>query len=292
MKDYLLLATDKAKQVRVFIAKTTNLVDKATKRHKTSATASAALGRVITAAAIMGISDLKSENSRLTIRVNGNGIAGAVLATADNNGNVRGLISNPSADLPSISPGKLNVGGIIGKDGKLEVIKDLGMQQPFVGSVALVNGEIGEDLAHYYLMSEQLPSLVSLGVLVAPELSIQAAGGLIIQAMPNADDELLRTIEGNVLKMGTISKFINEKEDLKSILDIVLDGIEYEIIIKDKPLAFRCECNRERLLSIVASMPENEIEETFEEQGKLEISCNFCNETYLFTKDIIEEAKK
>ncbi|HBQ25570.1 MAG TPA: Hsp33 family molecular chaperone HslO [Syntrophomonas sp.] len=283
--DYLLKAMDKNKQVRVNIAHTTTLVEEARRRHNTSATASAALGRVLTAALIMG-SDLKNEKDALTLRINGDGIAGPIVASVDSVGHGRAFISNPAADLPSCSPGKLAVGELVGRGGYLEVIKDTGMKQPFVGRVNLVSGEIAEDLSSYFLLSEQIPSLVALGVLVNTDLSIKAAGGLIIQAMPGADDIILEKIENNVLQMDSISTVMFQSKDLESVLEAVMGDIAYEVIA-NRPLAFKCTCGRERLVAILANLTREEIEETIEQTGKLEVSCNFCGEVYNFTEQEI-----
>ena len=283
--DYLLKAMDKNKQVRVNIAHTTTLVEEARRRHNTSATASAALGRVLTAALIMG-SDLKNEKDALTLRVNGDGIAGPIVASVDSVGHGRAFISNPAADLPSLYPGKLAVGELVGRGGYLEVIKDTGLKQPFVGRVNLVSGEIAEDLSSYFLLSEQVPSLVALGVLVDTDLSIKAAGGLIIQAMPGADDIILEKIENNVLQMDSISTVMFQGKDLESVLEAVMGDIAYEVIA-NRPLAFKCTCGRERLVAILANLTREEIEETIEQTGKLEVSCNFCGDVYNFTEQEI-----
>ena len=283
--DYLLKAMDKNKQVRVNIAHTTTLVEEARRRHNTSATASAALGRVLTAALIMG-SDLKNEKDALTLRINGDGIAGPIVASVDSVGHGRAFISNPAADLPSCSPGKLAVGELVGRGGYLEVIKDTGMKQPFVGRVNLVSGEIAEDLSSYFLLSEQIPSLIALGVLVNTDLSIKAAGGLIIQAMPGADDIILEKIENNVLQMDSISTVMFQSKDLESVLEAVMGDIAYEVIA-NRPLAFKCTCGRERLVAILANLTREEIEETIEQTGKLEVSCNFCGDVYNFTEQEI-----
>ena len=289
-RDYLLKAMDKDKQVRITIAHTTALVEEARQRHNTSATASAALGRVLTAALIMG-SDLKNEKDALTIRVNGNGTAGPIVASVDSIGHGRAFISNPIADLPSSSPGKLAVGELVGREGYLEVIKDTGMKQPFVGRVNLVSGEIAEDLSSYFLLSEQIPSLVALGVLVDTDLSIKAAGGLIIQAMPGADDTILEKIENNVLQMDNISAVMSRSQDLESVLEAIMGGIAYDIIA-ERPLAFKCTCGRERLAAILATLTREELAETIEQTGKLEVSCNFCGEVYNFTEQEILNKKQ
>lgn len=289
-RDYLLKAVDKERQVRITVAHTTKLVEEAHRRHNTSATASAALGRVLTAALMMG-SDLKGENDVLTVRVVGNGSAGAIVASVDSKGNGRGLISNPSADVPSKHPGKLDVSGIVGEEGYLEVIKDIGLKQPFIGRVELVSGEIAEDLANYFLLSEQIPSLVSLGVLVDRDLSIKAAGGLIVQAMPGADDILLEKIETNALSMGPVSNLIVEHNSLENILDRLLEGVEYEVLA-ELPLYFKCNCSSDRLRAILASFTAEELHDIYEQEGKLEVKCNFCSEVYNFNVEEILSEKE
>jgi len=236
-------------------------------------------------------SDLKNEKDALTIRVNGNGTAGPIVASVDSIGHGRAFISNPIADLPSSSPGKLAVGELVGREGYLEVIKDTGMKQPFVGRVNLVSGEIAEDLSSYFLLSEQIPSLVALGVLVDTDLSIKAAGGLIIQAMPGADDTILEKIENNVLQMDNISAVMSRSQDLESVLGVIWGDIAYDILA-ERPLAFKCTCGRERLAAILATLTREELAETIEQTGKLEVSCNFCGEVYNFTEQEILNKKQ
>jgi len=288
-RDYLIKAVDNDNNVRIILSSTTALVDEAHRRHNTSATASAALGRVLTAALMMG-SDLKGEEEALTLRVNGDGSAGSVVATVDALGNGRALISAPQADLPSRAPGKLDVGGLIGHNGYLEVIKDLGLKQPFIGRVNLLSGEIAEDLAQYFVQSEQIPSLVSLGVLVDTDLSIKSAGGLIVQAMPGASDSLLERIETNIMNMGYISDVINKSESLEEILAIIMENIPYHSV-EDRPLAFKCKCSRERLAVILSGLSDEELTDIYEENGSLEVACNFCNESYSYSREEIDELK-
>lgn len=290
MEDYLLKAVDNTQQVRIMLARTTRLVEEARCRHNTSLTASAALGRVLTAAVMMG-SDMKGEKDITTIRINGNGPCGPIIATADSAGNVRGLISEPAADVEPLYPGKLAVGNLVGKDGFLEVSKDLGLQQPFVGKVSLVSGEIGEDIASYYLNSEQIPALVAVGVLVAPDLTIQAAGGLIIQALPGASDEMLELVEKNVLNMPQISTIINTGNSLEESLAEILKDVPYRVVGK-QPVHFKCTCNRDRLKAILASLSDEELQNIYEQEGKLEAVCNFCREVYTYALEEIEELKK
>ncbi len=291
-KDYLMKAIDKEGKVRVTLAHTTALVEEAHRRHNTSATASAALGRVLTAALIMG-SDLKGEDDVLTLRVVGDGTAGAIVATVDSHGGGRALISNPSADVPSKFSGKLDVSGIVGQEGYIEVIKDIGLKQSFVGRVELVSGEIGEDLARYFAMSEQIPALVSLGVLVERDLSILAAGGILVQAMPGADDKLLELIEKNVLGMGAVSNLILESNSLEEVLVRVFAHIDYEVL-SATPLNFVCNCSRDRLKTIMASFSKEELNDIYEKEGVLEARCNFCNELYNFELEeiIVQKDKK
>jgi len=288
-RDYLLKVIDHDKNMRVFLARTTALVEEAHQRHGTSATASAALGRVMTAAVMMG-SDLKGQEDILTLRVNGNGIAGTVLATADSEGGVRGLISNPCADLPSSSPGKLAVGELVGTEGYLEVIKDLGLKQPFAGKVALVSGEIAEDLAQYFMMSEQISSLVSLGVLVNTDLSIQTAGGLFVQALPGARDESLETIENNIMTMGAISGVLDRYGSLEDILPDLMKGLEYTIV-GEQNLSFRCNCSKERMLNVLNSLSDDDLGGSLGDE-ELEVVCNQCRQRYTFNGEEITALRK
>jgi molecular chaperone Hsp33 len=288
-KDYLLKVVDQGKNIRLYLARTTALVEEAHRRHGTSAPASAALGRVMTAA-IMIASDLKGDTDILTLRIDGNGPAGIVLATADSRGGVRGFVANPYADLPSATPGKLAVGELVGTEGYLEVIKDMGLKQPFTGRTPLVSGEIAEDLAHYYLVSEQIPSLVSLGVMVGTDLSIQAAGGLFVQALPDADEEVLATIEKNIYALGTLSSILDKYESLEDILPLVMQGIEYTVV-GEQELSFCCNCSRERLGGVLAGLAPDELVVEPGSEG-LEVVCNFCRERYLYTAQEIERLKK
>jgi molecular chaperone Hsp33 len=289
-RDYLLKAVDKDKQARIYVARTTRLVEEAHRRHGTSATASAALGRVLTAALMMG-SDLKGLDDVVTLRFDGNGPGGVVVATADGRGRVKGLIGNPRADLPSAAPGKLAVGALVGTQGFLEVVKDLGLKQPFVGRVPLVSGEIAEDLAQYFLQSEQIPALVSLGVLVAPDLSILASGGLFVQALPGAADEILQTLEDNILAMGAISTVLYTHEGLEQILPLIFGDIEYNVI-EEHDLEFFCACSHERLAAILAKLPDEEIIQASRDNEEIEAVCNFCQERYLFKAEEIWDYKK
>ncbi|HRY12237.1 MAG TPA: Hsp33 family molecular chaperone HslO [Syntrophomonadaceae bacterium] len=287
-RDRQIKVIDQDKNIRLFLARTTNLVEEARQRHNTSATAAAALGRVMTAAVMMA-SDLKGLEDSLTIRVKGNGPAGTIIATADTCGGVRGFITNPTADLPETAFGKLAVGELVGTQGFLEVVKDLGLKQPFSGHIELVSGEIAEDLAHYFLVSEQVPALVSLGVLVAPNLNVQAAGGLIVQAMPGARDEILKIIEDNILRSGTISSLMDSYDSLEEIVPMIMEGVDYEII-ENNYLQFQCKCNRDKLLGVLRGLSSEERRD-MQQDEEIEVVCNFCQQRYHYKPDELEDQK-
>ncbi len=287
-RDRQIKVIDQDKNIRLFLARTTNLVEEARQRHNTSATAAAALGRVMTAAVMMA-RDLKGLEDSLTIRVKGNGPAGTIIATADTCGGVRGFITNPTADLPETAFGKLAVGELVGTQGFLEVVKDLGLKQPFSGHIELVSGEIAEDLAHYFLVSEQVPALVSLGVLVAPNLNVQAAGGLIVQAMPGARDEILKIIEDNILRSGTISSLMDSYDSLEEIVPMIMEGVDYEII-ENNYLQFQCKCNRDKLLGVLRGLSSEERRD-MQQDEEIEVVCNFCQQRYHYKPDELEDQK-
>lgn len=288
-RDRQIKIVDRGMNVRVFLARTTALVEEAHQKHETSATATAALGRVMTAAVMMA-SELKGSEDSLTLRVNGNGPAGTILATADPWGGVRGFIANPSADLPEFSPGKLSVGELVGTAGYLEVVKDLGLKQPFTGRIELVSGEVAEDVAQYFLTSEQIPALVSLGVLVAPDLSVKAAGGLIVQAMPDADDDTLRNIEENIFHLGSISSLVDGYSTLEELAPLIMKGIEYEII-EEHDFKFHCKCSRDRLLGVLQGLSPEERQD-IQQDERIEVVCNFCRQRYLYNPEELDSPEK
>ncbi len=289
-RDYMLKALDASGGVKIILAASTRLAENAHQRHGTSATASAALGRVLTAALLM-IHDVKDPSDVVSIRFNGDGPAGVIIATATGLGTVRGYISNPQADLPATPLGKLDVGGLIGREGYVEVVKDIGLKQPFSGRVPLVSGEIAEDLVNYYLHSEQIPTLLALGVLVDVDLTVVSAGGLMVQALPGADEQVVAQIERQVLDIGNISASLAEADSLEALLKRVMGSLEYQII-GEQDLEFCCTCNRERLAVILSSYSREEIERLCDDEGIVEITCNFCNEQYHYTPQQIMNAKK
>lgn len=282
----MIRAMDKDRTVRVMLARTTELVETARIRQYTSPTATAALGRVLTATVMMSL-ELKSEES-ITVRVKGGGPLGTILAVGESDGTVRGYVANPDVDIPEKAPGKLDVGGAVGTDGFIEVVRDMGLRSPFTGSSPLVSGEIAEDLAHYFMVSEQIPSLVSLGVLVERDHTVAGAGGLFVQAMPEADYEMLEKIEVNIAEMGSISNLVKLHDDIEGIIAQIFSGIgNYDIIDKRK-VDFSCRCSTEKIVSIISALEEEDIQKALEDQGYLEAVCNFCNEIYRFSPNEVK----
>ncbi|MCL2235892.1 MAG: Hsp33 family molecular chaperone HslO [Defluviitaleaceae bacterium] len=279
MKDYCLRATAGDGQIRAFVATSKFLVDKAAQIHKTNPVASAALGRTLTAAAIMGLM-LGHDDHSLTLNIRGDGPLGGVLAVTDGLGRVRGYVRNPLADVPNRADGKLNVGGAVG-NGQLTVAKDLGLKEPYVGTTPLVSGEIAEDIASYFMASEQTPSIISLGVMVDVDLSIKAAGGFFVQLLPGASDEIIDRLEAHIQGFPQISRLLDEEKTPEDVLDMLLSPFGYEITERH-PIGFVCTCSKERMERGLISLGAVEIKSILEEQGKAEISCHFCSKTYQF----------
>lgn len=285
MWDSLVRATADNNNIRVSAAITTGLVEEARQRHQTSPLASAALGRVLTGVMLLSW-NLKDRGS-ITMRVFGDGPLGGVIADVNHQGKVRGYIQNPQEDLPLNSQGKLDVGGGIGQ-GTLYVTTDLGLKDTYTGSVALETGEIGDDIAKYLLTSEQTPSLVSVGVLVNPDLAIAAAGGIIVQALPGGSPEVLRKIEENLRDLKPISTLIKEGNNVQDIIKLYLRDIEVNFL-EEKQINFKCSCSKERLEKIMISLGEDELEDIINNEGSSEVKCHFCNEDYYFTKEELEK---
>lgn len=287
MKDYLVKAIDKTGSVRILAASTTNMVEEARTIHNLSPTASAALGRSLTAASIMG-STMKNEDDILTLKISGDGPGGTIFVVAKNGGRVKGEIDNPQADVPSREDGKLDVGSLVGKNGSLTIIMDLGLKEPYVGSSKLVSGEIAEDLANYYFISEQIPSVVSLGVLVDQDTSIKAAGGYIIQLLAGASEEDIEKIETSLKELKPISAMIDQGLSPEEIVDEVLKDFEMEILDKID-ISYDCDCNREKIRDLLISLGNEEIQKIIQEDGEAEITCHFCNTKYKFDRDELEK---
>ncbi|SHJ84134.1 Hsp33 family molecular chaperone HslO [Tepidibacter formicigenes] len=287
MNNYVIRASAGNHSIRAFAAFTTDMVEKARKLHNTTPVASAALGRTLTASSIMGLM-MKNKGDKLTAKINGNGPIGNIVVVSDSKGMVKGYVSNPDVDIPLKYEGKLDVGGAVGKDGSITIIKDLGLKKPYGGSYPLVNGEIAEDLTAYFAYSEQQPSAVALGVLVDTDYSIKAAGGFIIQLLPDASEESISILEKNLSNIPPISKLIDEGKKPEDILDIVLNNLDYEILDKYN-VDFECDCNKERLEKALISVGKKDLMEILEEDKKAELMCHFCNKKYEFNEDDLKK---
>ena len=275
------------KQIRVYVANTTKMVKDAFEVHGTSPVATAALGRTITAASIMG-KMLKGDNDRLTFQIHGSNLIKNIVAVTDSTGNVKGYISDPVVDLPPKLNGKLDVGGAIGDKGKLIIVRDLGLKEPYVGHANLITGEIAEDLAAYYMYSEQQPTAVSLGVLTDSEEYVKAAGGIMIQTLPGIEDEVLTQLEFCIVQMRSISAMINDGLTAEEIAKEVMNGFEVEHL-ETSEVEFKCDCSRERMLGALISIGEKELTEIVEQDEETEIHCHFCNTYYKFKREEIQE---
>lgn len=287
MGDRLIRATAKNGEVRIYGAITTELVNEAVKIHNCSATAAAALGRMLTAGTLMG-SMLKSEDETLTLQIAGGGEAKGVVVTAYSDATVKGYIGNPEVDLPANSIGKLDVGGAIGRNGNLLVIRDMGLKEPYVGQVPIYTGEIGDDLAYYFTTSEQTPSAVGLGVLVNPDLSVSSSGGFIIQMMPGASELVADLISYRLEEIPSITELIEKEMTIDNILEYIFEDMNLNILDSIEP-KFKCDCSRERVEKALISIGRKDLEEIYFEGKEEEIKCHFCNSAYKFTsKDIGE----
>ncbi len=269
--------------IRVFTAITTDTVNEAHRIHNTSATASAALGRLLTAGAILGGAQLKSETDSLTLQINGDGPLGMMTVVANANSEVRGYVENPTADLPTNSRGKLDVSGVIGK-GFLSVIRDLDLKEPYIGRTPLISGEIAEDLTYYYAKSEQIPTAIALGVLVDTDLSIKAAGGYMIQLMPEATDEVADKLTEIIENLPPVTDMIVNGMSAEDIAFAVTNGFDMLLELNAPSPQYKCNCSRKRMERALISLGKKEIADIIEEQGEAEMTCRFCDNIYKFSK--------
>lgn len=294
MKDYLIRGASEDGAVRFFACSTTNLVEEARKIHDCYPVAAAALGRMLTAGSMMGTM-LKSDKDILTLQINGKGPAGSVVAVSDNSGNVRGYIHNPHVETTLKPSGKLDVGAAIGYEGSLTVIKDLGLKEPYVGQIPIVSGEIGDDFTVYFANSEQTPSSVGLGILVQPEGHVSAAGGFIVQVMPEALDETIDILEHNLAYLRSITEMVSDGLSVEEMIGEVLKGIEFNVYEK-KEIGYVCNCSKERIERALISLGEAELVDIIEQDEKAEIACHFCSKKYHFNKEdlttLLEQAKR
>ncbi len=293
MKDYIVRATAAGAQIRAFAATTRNLVEHARAAHGTSPVATAALGRLLSAGAMMGTM-LKGEKDLLTLQIKGDGPIHGITVTADSFARVKGYADYPGVMLPPNAIGKLDVGGAVG-NGMLTVIRDLGLKEPYVGQTILQTGEIAEDLTYYFAASEQIPSTVGLGVLMEKDNTVKQAGGFIIQLMPFAEDEVIEKLEENLKKMPSVTSILDEGKTPEELLAVVLDGIELEIT-DTIPTEFYCNCDKKRIEKAIISIGEKDIKEMIEEGKEIEVKCHFCNSAYHFSveelKELLKKAKR
>ncbi len=264
-----------------------DIVERARNIHKLLPTATAALGRALMGASLMG-DMLKEERGALTLQIKGGGPLGTILAVSDHEGNVRGYVQNPQVELMEQRPGKLDVGRAVGTDGTLTVIKDIGLKEPYVGSIGLFSGEIADDLAMYFVESEQIPTACALGVLVGLDQSVTAAGGYIIQLLPGAGEDMIEKIEAGVHGMGPVSSALAGGLDGEGLLRAVLKDFDLEILEKH-PVEYRCYCSRERVSRALISMGKKDLAELIAEQGKAELTCQFCDQVYHFSREELEK---
>lgn len=292
----VLTAIDKSGSFRLYLTISTELVQQAANIHQTTPLATAALGRVLTGAGLMGLM-LKSEKDKMTVIFKGDGPAKQILATADGKGNIKGYISNPSVDLPLKENGKLDVGGAIGR-GELTVVKDLGLKEPYVGTTELVSGEIAEDLASYYYISEQQNTAVSLGVKIERDYSVGCAGGLILQLLPDASEEAISALEKVIAQMEPITTLIDRIEErepeerLRQLLVEIFGELPEEFAVEEleiRNMDWNCDCSFERLEKVLMTIGEKDLKEIIEEDGEAELVCQFCLEKYKFDKAHLEK---
>ena len=284
--DRLLRGISADGKVKITAVTTRDLTERARIIHSTLPVVTAALGRTMAAVSMMG-NALKKEGSSITARINGGGPAGTILVTSDEKGNVRGYVQNPQVDLPLKANGKLDVGGAVGIDGMLTVMRDLGSGEPYNGSVELVSGEIAEDFTRYFFESDQVPTACALGVLVDRDQSVIAAGGYIVQLMPGAEDETAEKLERSVQRAGAVTKML-QNGTLEELIYKVLDGFD-PIILEEDAVTYKCYCSREKIRNAIAGIDRNELRSMLEEDKSIEVKCQYCGEVYTFTETDFEE---
>jgi molecular chaperone Hsp33 len=276
--DEIIRAVSKDGFIQIAAVSTKELTERARQIHKTLPVVTAALGRTMAATSMLG-NMLKDPKASVTVRINGGGPVGSIIAVSDNEGNVRGYAQNPHVDLPKKENGKLDVGGAVGTDGMLTVIRDLNMREPYIGSAQLISGEIAEDFTAYFASSEQTPTACGLGVLVDTDQSVIAAGGYIVTLLPGAPEELLDALERNIADTGAVTSVLSDG-NAEELIRRVLRGFSPEILERS-PVEYRCYCSRERVIEAISSIHENDIREMEEKGEPLEVTCQFCDAVYV-----------
>ena len=286
MSDQLIRAISKDGFVKATAVSTRGLTERARQIHKTLPVATAALGRTLAACSMMG-NALKEDGASVTLQIKGGGPLGTLLAVSDNQGNVRGTVDDPQVDLPLRPDGKLDVGAAVGQDGTLTVIRDLNMKEPYVGSVGLLGGEIAEDLAAYFVESEQIPTACGLGVLVDRDQSVLAAGGYLIQLLPGAGEDTIAKVEGSLMAAGAVTGLLRDDPDPEAMLRRALSDFDLEILEKS-PIEYRCYCSRERMERALISLGAEELQSMIDEQGSADLTCRFCDNVQHFSREDLE----
>ena len=286
MSDQIIRVLAKNAPVKASAITARDMVERARQIHKTLPVATAALGRTLMAASMMG-NQLKEDNGSVTLRIKGGGPLGGITAVADSAGNARGYVLNPTVDLPLKGPAKLDVGAAVGRDGSLTVIKDLNLKEPYVGTVPLVSGEIAEDITSYFAESEQIPTACALGVLVDVDQSVLCAGGYLIQLLPGADDAAISAIERGIQRVGPVTEALRGGLGAQGLVEQVLSEFELEVLSAE-PVEYRCYCSRDRVTRALISMGREELEALLREQGQAELTCQFCDKVYRYSKEELE----
>jgi len=293
MKDYMVRATAANAQIRAFACTTRETVETARASHNTSPVVTAALGRLLSAGAMMG-SMLKGDDELITLQIKGDGPIGGLTVTADMNGHVKGYANVPDVILPANAQGKLDVGGAVGA-GVLSVIRDMGLKDPYVGQIELQTGEIAEDLTYYFAVSEQVPSVVGLGVLMNRDNTVRQAGGFIVQLMPFAEEEMISKLEENIKKISSVTSMLDNGHTPEQMLEQVLDGLNVEFT-DTMDTQFKCNCSHERIEKAIISIGKKDIQEMIDDGKEVEVKCHFCNTAYTFSveelKQILKQAKR
>lgn len=283
MRDYLIRGTALDQKVRIFGVRATEVVAELQRRHDTWPTATAALGRAVAAGLMMGA--MLKDEQKLTIQIKGNGPLGQIVVDANAKGEARGYVDNPHVDLPPNEQGKLDVKGAVGTEGALYIIKDLGLKEPYRGSIPIISGELGEDFTYYFAKSEQTPSAVAVGVLVNPDGSVRAAGGFILQLLPGLSDEEISEMERRLANLRSVTEMLDSGMSLEEIISEVVDDVN---VGETMDAVFRCQCSDERVERTLISMGREELENLADEDEPVEVVCHFCNEKYLFEKEDLQ----